>query len=585
MRSAPVGGYPGTPWRLVGSVVGRAKTVNQAQKTIRVLLVGRAGDSAASPAVFLRDCVDLVTVPSAHDAQTELRKSPFDYVLASPRLLSDLATDERRRATEVGERTSRGVAIVDDRGTVVWASPTFMRFPFDIRELVTRSCRANTDGEAAQSRDAQSGGDARRLVHGGDDGRQFEIAVTPIVEVGSQSTRTVALVTDVTQARRRQEQLAALDQAGRDLVRLDTEQVSRLDARERLGLLEQKISRHLSELMHFDNFTIRVLDKATNKLELVLSWGLPVDHKFADLYALPDGNGICGYVTYHGKSWVCPDVTKEPRYFAGIEGARSSLTVPLRLNDEVIGVLNVESKEPAAFNEESRQDAETIGLDIATALHILDLLVTERYTTTGKLGTDVMAEIAGPVNDILTDVENLIEDYIGHDELRHRLNKLSGTTVNLRDAIKRVTSPKRGVIGTSAAGISRTDPVLTGKRILIADDESMIRDTVRDVLVSYGCEVGVADNGDQAVEMLGQGAYDLVLSDIRMPGKNGYEVFAAAKDASDKMPVILMTGFGYDPNHSIVRARRTGLSAVLFKPFKVDQLLGEIRSALRRVAD
>lgn len=547
--------------------------------------MGRAGDSASSPAVFLRDCVDLVTVSSANQAQAELCRRSFDYVLASPRLIPDLSSDERRPAPEVAERTSRGVAIVDERGSLVWASPAFLLFPVDVRELVARMCRTSGEGSVSPAREAPWSGDARRLIHERDDGRQYEVVATPIVEVGSQATRTVALVTDVTRARRRQEQLAALNQAGRDLVRLDTEQVSRLDARERLGLLEQKISRHLSELMHFDNFTIRVLDKATNKLELVLSWGLPAEHKFADLFALPDGNGICGYVTYHGKSWVCPDVTQEPRYFRGIEGARSSLTVPLRLNDEVIGVLNVESKEPAAFDEESRQDAETIGRDIATALHILDLLVTERYTTTGRLGTDVMAEIAGPVNDILTDVENLIEDYIGHDELRHRLNKISETTVQLRDAIKRVTEPKRGVMGTSATGISRTDPILTGKRILIADDESMIRDTVRDVLVSYGCEVGVADNGDQAVEMLGQGAYDLVLSDIRMPGKNGYEVFAAAKDASDKMPVILMTGFGYDPNHSIVRARRTGLSAVLFKPFKVDQLLGEIRAALRRVVD
>ena len=66
-----------------------------------------------------------------------------------------------------------------------------------------------------------------------------------------------------------------------------------------------------------------------------------------------------------------------------------------------------------------------------------------------------------------------------------------------------------------------------------------------------------------------------------MPGANGYEVFAAAKDRDPHRPVILMTGFGYDPNHSIIRARQEGLTAVLFKPFKVDQLLGEIRSALK----
>ena len=93
----------------------------------------------------------------------------------------------------------------------------------------------------------------------------------------------------------------------------------------------------------------------------------------------------------------------------------------------------------------------------------------------------------------------------------------------------------------------RTDPDLDGRRILLADDEDILRDTVRDVLTGYGCHM----------------------------------VFAAAKHANAATPVILTTGFGYDPNHSIMRARREGLAAVLFKPFKVDQLLAEIRAALK----
>jgi len=80
--------------------------------------------------------------------------------------------------------------------------------------------------------------------------------------------------------------------------------------------------------------------------------------------------------------------------------------------------------------------------------------------------------------------------------------------------------------------------------------------------------------------MVAESPFDLVLSDIKMPGGSGYEVFAAAEDANRDCPVILMTGFGYDPNHSIIRACQEGLAAVLFKPFKVDQLLGEIRNAL-----
>jgi CheY-like chemotaxis protein len=77
-------------------------------------------------------------------------------------------------------------------------------------------------------------------------------------------------------------------------------------------------------------------------------------------------------------------------------------------------------------------------------------------------------------------------------------------------------------------------------------------------------------------------AFDLVLSDIKMPDKSGYDVFAAARRLPHPPPVILMTGFGYDPNHCIVRASQEGLQAVLFKPFRVESLLHEVRRALGR---
>ena len=216
-------------------------------------------------------------------------------------------------------------------------------------------------------------------------------------------------------------------------------------------------------------------------------------------------------------------------------------------------------------------------------MQILELLVTERRTTTGQLGSDVMAEITGPLNDILTEAEGLIEDYIGHDDLRHRIRAISENAVRIRQSIKDVTSAKPCLIGVRSTQAQTKDPALSGKRILLADDEEIIRETVRDVLSGYGCEVTVARDGTTAIDQLAEASFDLVLSDIKMPGKTGYDVFAAAKNANANTPVILMTGFGYDPNHTIVRARREGLAAVLFKPFKVDQLLNEVRTALASV--
>jgi DNA-binding NtrC family response regulator len=105
------------------------------------------------------------------------------------------------------------------------------------------------------------------------------------------------------------------------------------------------------------------------------------------------------------------------------------------------------------------------------------------------------------------------------------------------------------------------------------------------VLGKYRVNVTVASNGGEACALLLENDYDLVLSDIRMPDKNGYEVFAAARAKSASLPVILMTGFGYDPTHSVVRASQEGLQAVLFKPFMVQQLLSEIRKALPAVSN
>ncbi len=117
--------------------------------------------------------------------------------------------------------------------------------------------------------------------------------------------------------------------------------------------------------------------------------------------------------------------------------------------------------------------------------------------------------------------------------------------------------------------------------MLVADDEPNIRTTVADVLRKYGVTVTACANGNEAIAQLERQEFDLIISDIKMPDKTGYDVFAAARKKSQTIPVILMTGFGYDPNHSIVRASQEGLQAVLFKPLKLEQFLSELRKALQ----
>jgi DNA-binding response OmpR family regulator len=77
-------------------------------------------------------------------------------------------------------------------------------------------------------------------------------------------------------------------------------------------------------------------------------------------------------------------------------------------------------------------------------------------------------------------------------------------------------------------------------------------------------------------------AYDIILADIRLPDMSGHQLMMQLKELVDPVPLILMTGFGYDPGHSIVKARQAGLhpKAILYKPFRLDQLLAGVEAVL-----
>lgn len=256
--------------------------------------------------------------------------------------------------------------------------------------------------------------------------------------------------------------------------------------------------------------------------------------------------------------------------------------MPLILNDEVIGTFNVESEKSAAFTDEDRQFAEILARYLAIALHILRLLVVERRSTSGQIAASVDAEIAEPMREVVTQLTALIAAQPADAPLRAQLQAVLAKVERLDAGIHAVTR-STGVSGL-APEVSERDPLLADKRVLVADDEDIIRETISDVLSRKGAITVPAKDGNEAVALLAAQRFDLVLSDIKMPNKNGYEVFAAARAGRTECPVILITGFGYDPNHSIVRASREGLAGVLFKPFKVAQLLESVRQALSPAA-
>ena len=95
-------------------------------------------------------------------------------------------------------------------------------------------------------------------------------------------------------------------------------------------------------------------------------------------------------------------------------------------------------------------------------------------------------------------------------------------------------------------------------------------------------ELHTFSDGLKALQMIMSGKVDLVLTDIAMPDMDGYELFWRVKDYDEKIPVIMMTGFGYDPNHVLVRAKVDGLKDVIFKPFDVEKLVALIDRKIQK---
>jgi len=114
-------------------------------------------------------------------------------------------------------------------------------------------------------------------------------------------------------------------------------------------------------------------------------------------------------------------------------------------------------------------------------------------------------------------------------------------------------------------------------RIMVVDDDEQIRGILKDMLNLLGQETQEFCDGQSTLASFAKGRYDLVFSDLGMPGMSGYELTAHLKKIDPEIPVILITGWGAQLDSSEMRSR--GVSHLLAKPFHLkdlQELLGAI---------
>lgn len=125
---------------------------------------------------------------------------------------------------------------------------------------------------------------------------------------------------------------------------------------------------------------------------------------------------------------------------------------------------------------------------------------------------------------------------------------------------------------------------MKGGRILVVDDDIMVRDTIGRVLGEEGYTVDYGGNGEEAIERVTENPPDAILLDLMMPGMNGRQFLSALREemGCEDIPVVVMTAVHGIDTH---RAFALGASDVVEKPFDVDELLNKVALVLFRARE
>ncbi len=554
----------------------------------KVLYLGGSHDSLVELRGGLGDSVEIVEVFSPVRALTRMAREEFSAIYCDADHFAEVSDVGRLiRNDLILQGMPDGVVLLDNENLILWGNGRLSEWS-NHKEVVGENFYHVLGSPEILGPDfcpfhtALSTRQASVSTIRCADNRYFRIHAAPIIDSEQQSPQhLVVTVHDVSAEVLQQQKLAAIHQAGVELADLTIDDVDSLPVEERIELLKLNILQCTQDVLQLDVLEIRMLDLETGELQPLLAVGMAESAAQRKLYAKPEGNGVTGFVAATGKSYICEHTVEDPLYVEGAEGARSSLTVPLMFLEMVIGTLNVESPEANAFTESDLQFLEIFAREVAVALHTLELLAAEKASTAAASVEAIHSAVALPIDVILNDAVNVMERYIGHEpDVVQRLQSILSNARDIKQVIQKVGQSMAPAQASPSTMVPAARPKLSGRRVLVVDADQSVRHAAHALLERYHCIVETAHDGIEAglmIRNLGHGSsYDAILADVRLPDMNGYEFLMKIRELMDKVPLILMTGFGYDPGHCILKARQEGTTSVLYKPFRLDQLLSAV---------
>ena len=584
----------------------------------KIIVAGIPGDPPSAPefidttGLFNPEECDFVSVSTPADIVAMVASEPVTAVLLAGQITTKPETVAALlMGPTILEHFPDGVALLDSCGGVLWANDILESFfngrggpSANFLTALGTPKWAHPSGDCSVPStwlDKEASADSGGLVLRMPDDRFLHLQSSPLFSVppaglqdaGEKQHNTpegsIVVVRDVTRTMLEQQKRAAIHQAGQTLADLTPTELADMTVQERIELLKSNIIYYSKDLLKFDVLEIRLLDRQTSRLEPLLAEGMQPEAESRVLFAREENNGVTGYVAATGRSYFCDNTIEDIRFLEGCKGAKSSITVPLLMHTEVIGTFNVESPEPGSFTNTDLQFLQIFAQDVAASLNTLELLVAEKASTAAESVEAIHGAVALPVDQLLNDTVNVMERYIGHDpDVVERLQRILKNARDIKLVIQRVGEKMTPSYAQSQGRATGQRIALKDRSVLVVDADDEVRAAAHNLLERQGCIVETARDGNEAISMVKavkETSYDAIIADIRLPDMSGYELLVKLQEIIGPVPLILMTGFGYDPGHSIVKARQAGVELVLFKPFRLDQLLETVeRCVLNRPA-
>lgn len=548
----------------------------------RMLVIGKTDSTVPKIRELTGEKVEVI---SADDVTLPDASADFVVVESSePQLMSDLQVSAMGLLSALPD----GIVLLDEDLNIRWHNTTFRQLLRTSDILIGKPLQdiiRPADGtDLRRIAVPASPGEAASLTVRREDRSSLGLRLTrtTINLEGSHKQAMILTVRDVsTQVLEKQKQ-DAIYRAGLEMGNLTTEEVTAMSHEERIILLKDQILQFTQEILGYDTFEIRLNDVETHELHPLLEYGMDPEAAVRKLFALETGNGVTGFVAFSKRSYLCSDTQSDPLYLCGARDARSSLTVPLMIRDTVLGTFNVESPGTLSFNQKDLDFLTLFSRVVASSLNQLQLLAAEKVTAETENSDRLRREVAKPSDEILNAATWILERYIGHDpDVCDRLQLITDRVRKITGFVGSVPEKSDASVPFSKSQIQRPPrKALIGKRVLVVDQDMAARDEAHNLLGQMGCEVEAVQNATEGCAMLRNYHYDVVLTDIRLSDANGYECFRRLREINSHVPIIMMTGFGYDASHSIVKARQEGLKAVLYKPFRRAQMLDEVEKAV-----